>query len=114
MATYLNTRCCLLGVEPEPARPARPLILESYPNPFHAGVTIRFTLPGPSRIDADVLDVSGRRVRSLARGTEFSGGEHTIAWDHRDRDGVSLPSGLYFLRVRAGRESIVARIALME
>src|SRR5207247_790106 len=50
------------------------------PNPCLAGATVAFALPFAQRVTADVLDLAGRRVRSLADGT-FAAGPHALAWD---------------------------------
>lgn len=50
---------------------------------------------------ATVLDVSGRRVREVARGVAPRG-RLELAWDGRDQNGTAVGRGLYFLRLRLG------------
>jgi hypothetical protein len=66
--------------------------LAARPSVTRAGT--RFVLPagGPERTTVDVLDVAGRKVRTLAA----SGGE--VPWDGADGSGVRVPSGVYFAR----------------
>ena len=71
------------------------------PNPFSDGTTIRFGLGTASDARVDVLDVAGRRVRTLASGP-FSAGTHTLRWDGIDDAGHSVAAGVYFARVVAG------------
>jgi len=114
VSVFLNTGCGPVGVAQNPPRlPARFDVMPAQPNPTRSSVTIRFALPEARRVDAEVLDVTGRRVRTLVRAREYAAGEHTEQWDRRSDVGAALPDGLYFVRVRAGRETGVARVVLM-
>jgi hypothetical protein len=68
------------------------------PNPGRTSVQLRLRLPNSAPVTAEVLDLSGRRVRMLAYGT-FDAGEHSLVWDGRDRDGNEAGAGVYFVRV---------------
>jgi hypothetical protein len=90
---------------PDPATdvspPAAPVLsLRAYPNPFHPSVRVSFVLPSRAQVQADVYDAAGRFVVTLAA-EAYSSGEHELEWNGRNGAGHSLPSGVYFLRVRA-------------
>jgi len=71
------------------------------PNPFNAGVEIRFASPRPAPARVDVFDARGRFVRELdveKRGDGLS----SAHWNGRDDSGREMPSGTYLYRVRAG------------
>ncbi len=72
--------------------------LSAHPNPFNPAVTIAFGLRTESSVRLDVLNVEGRRVRSLA-GTVMAAGDHRIDWDGRNDHGQALPSGVYWVRL---------------
>ncbi len=80
------------------------------PNPFGSRTLVRFTLPGESDVTLDVLDVGGRRVRSLVLGERHSAGTHVVEWDGRSDRGERVPSGMYFVRLLAGPEQRVQRV----
>jgi hypothetical protein len=44
------------------------------------------------------FDVSGRRVRDLVSETR-SAGSHSVKWDGKDSEGISVPSGIYICRM---------------
>ena len=44
-----------------------------------------------------VLDVAGRRIRSISNET-LAAGRHTVTWDGADDFGTKVGSGVYFLR----------------
>lgn len=69
------------------------------PNPATAGVRIGFDLAATGRVGIEILDVSGRVVRSLTDQT-FDAGSSRLSWDGRaDGDG-ELGAGVYFVRMR--------------
>jgi len=73
---------------------------------------IRFVLPGRVAVDAVVVDLAGRRVRTLAAGREFAPGLNRLDWDGRDAAGRPVPVGVYLMRVRAGGEAGVQRVVV--
>src|SRR6185436_7767686 len=92
----------VVAVSP-PGAPARFQLLAPSPNPTRDGqLTIRFNLPSSERVSAEVLDLAGHRVRTLATEREFSPGPQVLGWDGKNDAGVRLPSGVYFVEVRAG------------
>jgi YVTN family beta-propeller protein len=81
-----------------PSQPALEFALRALrPNPFGATATATFTLGRAGRIDLDVRDVLGRRVRSVAHAMWLTAGPHSIAWDGTRDDGSNAPAGVYFV-----------------
>jgi len=76
-------------------------VLPARPDPSVGGVAfvVEHPWPGPAR--ADILDLAGRRVRTLAGG---SGGQvrTEFRWDGRDDTGALAPPGMYLFRVEIG------------
>ena len=84
------------------------------PNPARDGhMTIRFNLPSSERVSAEVVDLAGRRVRTLATDREFSPGPQVLGWDGKNDAGVRLSSGVYFVEVREGTHSEARRAVLL-
>ncbi len=52
-------------------------------------------------------------VKKLAAPVKLDAGEHESVWDGRGEDGESLPSGVYFYRLRAGGVSRSAKMTLL-
>jgi FlgD Ig-like domain len=75
-------------------------LLAPAPNPAHGGVHVAFELPAAAGVSAEVFDLAGRRVRSLASRT-LPAGIQSLEWDARDATGRPVPDGLYLVRVRA-------------
>jgi hypothetical protein len=78
-----------------------------YPNPARRDLRMAFTLPRDGDAQVELLDVAGRRIRSIDIGA-LGMGRHEINL----ADGGPLPGGLFFVRLRQGDLS-VARSAIV-
>jgi hypothetical protein len=78
-------------------------LFQNSPNPFrpNRATAIRYSIAKKSAVTLNILDVSGRVVRSLLNGTKDAG-EYTALFDGRDNNGGSLASGVYFYRLKVG------------
>ena len=82
------------------------------PNPAHGSCRIIFDLPNPERVTIDVFDVAGRRVARLADRHLFEAGPQSVSWDLGAGRGRRVPAGLYLVRVAAGKNQAVVRVAV--
>jgi hypothetical protein len=82
------------------------------PNPFVGGTTMRLTLPAPETVSARIYSPAGRLVRTLEN-SRLEAGEHAIPWDGTDNAGARVASGVYFIRVEAGRNSAARKVVLL-
>jgi hypothetical protein len=69
-----------------------------YPNPFNPRTTISLDLLRSEPVQLQVLDMTGRRIRTLHDGPLVSG-SYTFGWDGRDDRGEGVASGCYLLRL---------------
>ena len=69
------------------------------PNPSAHGTALRFALPIAAKVTLDVLDIEGRRVRTLADGA-FEAGEHVRTWDGLGDRRQRMAAGVYFVLAR--------------
>jgi flagellar hook assembly protein FlgD len=81
------------------APPPSAFVLQSYPNPFNAATRIDFALPQDAEVQLSVFDLTGREVQQLLAG-ERAAGNYRALWNGKNREGVELGSGVYFLRLR--------------
>jgi hypothetical protein len=72
-----------------------------YPNPFVSTTQVEFFLAREEHVDLSVYDVRGRRVSTLENGP-VPAGRHGKIWSGRSDQGAKLPSGTYFVSLRAG------------
>lgn len=78
-------------------------LLPVAPNPFNPSTDIRFRLAADSRVVLAIANAAGRRVWSRDLG-HLTPGWHTLRWSGVDTGGAPLPSGVYWLRLRAAGE----------
>jgi hypothetical protein len=81
-------------------------------NPFAAPGRIEYALPERGRVTMAVYDVAGRLVARAFDGVQEAGAQG-VSWDARDGRGQPLPSGVYFVRVRAGGRTGVSKVVLV-
>lgn len=111
----LHTVTALLNIgTPPPPPPAALQALAPRPNPSRHVTTLQFLLPAAGVVSADILDVAGRKVRSLDSDRELAPGEQSLAWDGRDSRGWIVPAGVYFARIRSGREVVTAKLVRLK
>lgn len=85
---------------------------QNYPNPFNPSTQIRFTLPRPGKVSVRVFDATGREVATLLEGARAAG-PHSFVWDGKNTAGELVRSGVYFLRLEAGGEVAVRKMAVV-
>jgi flagellar hook assembly protein FlgD len=91
------------------------LRVSNYPNPFNEYTLIGFTVASSEaykRVELDVYDVQGRRIRRLLS-QELSAGNYTIRWDGHLEAGGAAPSGVYFSRLRVGERRTASTMILV-
>ena len=82
------------------------------PNPFTSDATLSFSLAERGPVELAVYDVSGRRVATVFSG-ERNAGEHAFHWNGIGDDGNRASAGIYFCRLRAGKETLTRKISLV-
>jgi hypothetical protein len=70
------------------------------PNPFRGTSELQLTLTEPAFVRAEVLDITGRRVATLASRT-FPAGVHELSWDGNSARGERAAPGVYLVRVQS-------------
>ena len=69
------------------------------PNPFLGTSELQLTLAAPTFVRAEVLDVTGRRVTTLASRV-FPAGVHELSWNGSSAGGQRAAPGVYLVRVQ--------------
>jgi hypothetical protein len=111
VVSLLNTGgAAIVGVPTPSTSPAgvRLRWLSAQPNPSSRDVIIRLGLPRTTRVDIEILDASGRRIRALDAAGKA--GAQAIAWDGRDDHGRLVSDGVYFARARVGGETVTGKL----
>ncbi|UCE65244.1 MAG: T9SS type A sorting domain-containing protein [Candidatus Zixiibacteriota bacterium] len=88
--------------------PEQITLLQNYPNPFNASTTIKFNLSETRVVELTVYDLLGKEISRLLE-EERQAGLHSITFDASD-----LSSGVYFYRLKTGREIKSRRMILLK
>jgi len=78
-------------------QPAEYKLYQNYPNPFNPRTKINFDVPRSGSVSLKIYDALGKEVTSLVDKVEQAG-SYEVIWDAR-----GLPSGVYFIVLRAAQ-----------
>jgi PKD repeat protein len=85
----------------------------NYPNPFNPSTHVDFSLPESSPVEAAIFNALGQKVRTLLD-TPLNAGWHSLTWDGTSDAAQTMPSGLYFFQIRAGKNTVIRKIQLLK
>jgi len=80
---------------------------QNYPNPFNPTTTIAYELPHAAHVAIKVFNLLGKEVTTLLNQAQTAG-VHTVQWN-----ATSVPSGVYFVQMRAGEFNSVKKCVLL-
>ncbi|MCX5801799.1 MAG: phospholipase D-like domain-containing protein [Candidatus Eisenbacteria bacterium] len=109
-----GTGSILVSVDNVAGVPKPNITLEAFPNPFNPSVNVRYLLSSPAMVSLRVYDVSGRLVRTLQENHSELPGFHSIPWDGKDTSGGNLGSGVYVVRLEAGKTARNEKVVLLK
>ncbi len=84
-----------------------------YPNPFNPMTNIGFSLANSSQVDLCVYDLRGRLVKTLAN-SYHEAGRYVVQWLGKSNQGLSVASGVYFVRLETESQYFSKRISLLK
>jgi hypothetical protein len=97
-----------LAVSPPTAPAATGLTLHAMrPNPSRGALTLDFDLPGSARSTLALIDVTGRRVAARDLGVLGPGSQSLRI------DDLGIPSGVYFLELTHGGQSLTRKVSIL-
>lgn len=74
-------------------------IEQNYPNPFNSSTTIRYQIPGNSRVKIKIFNLLGQEVKLIFDGIQPAGYKSVI-WDSKNNSGASVASGIYLYKIK--------------
>ncbi|HUF08039.1 MAG TPA: FlgD immunoglobulin-like domain containing protein [Rhodothermales bacterium] len=98
--------------ESESEMPEEYALDQNYPNLFNPSTIFAFRLPATGDVSLNVYNILGQEVATLTEGP-FAAGVHRIEWDGRDSAGSAVASGVYLIRMQAGRFRQVQKAVLL-
>ncbi|MCK5147725.1 DNRLRE domain-containing protein [bacterium] len=93
--------------------PKKYALHQNYPNPFNPTTNIQFDLPEATDVKLIVYNMLGREIVRLIDNHMTAGYKHLV-WDAKGRNGLTVPSGLYLIRIIAGDYVSVKKMMLVK
>ncbi|UCG52065.1 MAG: M6 family metalloprotease domain-containing protein [Candidatus Latescibacterota bacterium] len=87
-------------------------LMQNHPNPFNPTTRIGFTLPERTHVTLVVYDPAGKQVTTLVNETR-NAGANDVTWDGRNAAGDPVSSGVYFYRLRVGKQVLTRKMLLL-
>ncbi len=98
---------------PEGVVPVVTTIKSIYPNPFNPSTTIAYSLKDKEDVNIYVYNTRGQLVSSIDRGKQDVG-HYEYVWHGTNNNGQRLSSGVYFIRLKAGKTIVNKKAVLMK
>jgi hypothetical protein len=98
--------------ETQSLRPTDSGLLPNYPNPFNATTLLRYRVDTERRVQLEIFDVAGQRLRRLVDRVQ-SRGQYEVAWDATSDNGGDVGTGSYLARLQLGDISQSCKLALI-
>ena len=96
------------GIDDEVNSPRRYALLQNYPNPFNATTTIDLAIARDGQVNLSIYNLLGQKIATLIDGFE-SAGDKRVNWD-----ASSLPSGVYFTRLKTAGQIKTIKMTLLK
>ena len=111
-AYILDTLSIVTSIRTATEIPKRFALFQNYPNPFNPSTTIEYQLSVAGEVTLRIYDILGRQVRELVNERQKSGYYKAI-WDGTNDAGLSVASGVYLYRLKAGDYTAVRKMVLL-
>ncbi len=92
--------------------PEQFFLAQNYPNPFNPTTTIDYGLAKHEYVRLQIFNMMGQLVSTLIDQRQEAG-YYQIGWAGIDQNGQYVPSGVYFIRLKAGQFSQVRKLTVM-
>jgi len=104
----LGTPHILYKEETETVLPEGFSLSQNYPNPFNPSTNITFSLPTASKVELSIYNILGQKVDILID-EHREAGKYTVQWD-----ASSMPSGIYFYRLKTDSNIETRKMSLVK
>ena len=85
---------------------------EVAPNPFRQNTKLSFSLPTQSEVVIKIINNLGQTVYTYQQ--NYESGEHQIAWDGKNEEGIEVAAGAYYGILEACDHELVMKLQKTE
>jgi arylsulfatase A-like enzyme len=87
-------------------------VYPNYPNPFNTETIIQVWIPSNCRVELDIYDMLGHKIRTLVK-RSLSKGEYRWQWDGRDDKNKTVASGIYIYRLKTADKILDRKLCFL-
>jgi len=87
-------------------------LMQNYPNPFNPATAIDYRVAEKSHVLIQVFNVRGQCISTLVDEAQREGG-YSVSWNSRNAGGDPVPTGLYFVKMTAGKFTQTKKMMLV-
>lgn len=95
------------GIETQDNVTSNFILHQNFPNPFNSHTNIKYSLEKSGEVVLEIIDSSGRFIKTLINEKQTPG-VYSIKFNAE-----SLPSGVYFYRLRFGKTGLIKKMILL-
>jgi len=89
------------------------ILKQNSPNPFNPTTVISYQLSEVSKVMLSVYNLKGQWIKTLVN-EEKTAGEYSVIWDGKDRNNITVPSGIYFYNLKTDYSENTRKMILMK
>lgn len=84
-----------------------------FPNPFKGHTTISYSIKQPGNTSLKVYNTKGQLIKTLCN-SQHAAARYKLGWDGTDNIGVSVASGVYYIRMISSGEAYITKALLIK
>jgi len=88
-------------------------LYQNFPNPFNPSTTINYSLKENSKVNLNIYNIKGQKVRQLVS-NQLTGGQHSVVWNGKDDNNKPVSSGIYFYKLKTDNFDKTRKMILMK
>lgn len=96
--------------------PVIPLVTQlknAYPNPFNPRLNVAFDIAEPTNVKIMIYNVKGQLVKTLLDSSKQAG-YYSVEWNASSDTGEKLGTGVYFVKMKAGKLEQTKKVSLLK
>jgi len=90
------------------------LFLRNFPNPFSSQTKITFNTNTPGKTSLTIINLQGKKVKSLIKDKHYSSGKHSGSWDGTNISGEKVAGKIYLCSLKTSFGSIIQKKILLK
>ncbi len=85
----------------------------NFPNPFNPSTTISFSIPTDAKVELEIFNIKGQKVRTLTKEV-MTKGNHNVIWNGDNNSNQPVSSGIYFYKLTSGNQTITKKMIMIK